>query len=313
VPGTAINTVDLWVETECSDRLDRWLAQQLPALSRARLQKLIETGHVQLNHLPCQVKKHPLKRGDRLSIVIPAPQPLDLQPEQIPLDVLYEDEDLIIVNKPAGMVVHPAPGHSGGTLVNALLSHCDDLAGIGGIERPGIVHRLDKDTTGALVVAKTDFSLQHLQNQIRQKTAQREYLGVVHGVPKSAAGSIEQALGRHPVDRKKMAVLPVEKGGRNALTHWQIQERLGNYTLLHYQLSTGRTHQIRVHSAFMGHPILGDPDYSSGRVLGINLPGQALHAHRLRLVHPRHGNVIEAIAPPPEHFEKLLHWLRRRA
>lgn len=304
--------MDLWVEQETGDRLDRWLAQQLPDLSRARLQKLIEEGHVQLNSQPCRSKKQSLKPGDRLSLAIPDPQPLDLQPEAIPLAVLYEDADLLILNKPAGLVVHPAPGHAGGTLVNALLAHCQDLAGIGGIERPGIVHRLDKDTTGAMVVAKNDFSLQHLQTQIREKTAQREYLGVVHGAPSAPAGSVEQPLGRHPVDRKKMAIVPVDKGGRYALTHWQIQERLGNYSLLHYRLSTGRTHQIRVHSAFMGHPIVGDPLYSRGRALGIQLPGQALHAYRLTLQHPRHGTPIEAIAPLPEQFEKLLNWLRAR-
>jgi 23S rRNA pseudouridine1911/1915/1917 synthase len=304
--------MDLWVEQETGDRLDRWLAQQLPDLSRSRLQKLIEEGHVQLNSQPCRSKKQSLKPGDRLSLAIPDPQPLDLQPEAIPLAVLYEDADLLILNKPAGLVVHPAPGHAGGTLVNALLAHCQDLAGIGGIERPGIVHRLDKDTTGAMVVAKNDFSLQHLQTQIREKTAQREYLGVVHGAPSAQAGSVEQPLGRHPVDRKKMAIVPMEKGGRYALTHWQIQERLSNYTLLHFRLSTGRTHQIRVHSAFMGHPIVGDPAYSRGRSLGIQLPGQALHAYRLTLQHPRNGTSIEAIAPLPLHFEKLLSWLRAR-
>ena len=304
--------INLQVE-EKADRIDRYLSQHLPDLSRARIQQLIEQGQVQVNDKICTSKKVTVQSGDRISITIPEAKPLDLQPEAIPLDVLYEDDSLIIINKPAGLVVHPAAGHESGTLVNALLAHCTNLAGIGGVQRPGIVHRLDKDTTGAIAIAKTDQAHQHLQAQLKAKTAQREYLGVVYGAPSTDKGTIDQPIGRHPVDRKKMTILPVDKGGRTAITHWQVRERLGNYTLIYFQLETGRTHQIRVHSAYMGHSLVGDSVYGSGRSVGVNLPGQALHAWRLRLQHPVSGEWIEAIAPLPLAFIKLLDVLRRRA
>jgi 23S rRNA pseudouridine1911/1915/1917 synthase len=304
-------TIDLPVENN-GDRLDSYLSQQLPELSRSRLQKLIEEGNVQLNGQVCTAKKTAVREGDRLQITIPPTQPLDLQPEAIPLDILYEDDYLIIINKPADLVVHPAPGHENGTLVNALLSHCPNLAGIGGVRRPGIVHRLDKDTTGALVIAKTDFAHQHLQAQLKAKTARREYLGIVYGVPKTESGTVNLPIGRHRVDRKKMAIVPIEKGGREAITHWQVLERLGNYTLMQFRLETGRTHQIRVHSSQMGNPIVGDPVYSFGRSMGVNLSGQALHAWKLTLEHPISGEIITAIAPLPTTFTKLLEFLRKR-
>ncbi|GET42789.1 RluA family pseudouridine synthase [Microseira wollei] len=293
------------------DRLDRWLSNQLPDLSRSRIQKLIEQGCVEINGETCTDKNAKVKPGDRIHLTIPEAQPTNLQPEDIPLDILYEDDRILILNKPAGLVVHPAAGHQDGTLVNALLAHCP-LAEIGGEQRPGIVHRLDKDTTGAIAIAKTDQAYQHLQAQLKAKTARREYLGVVYGVPKTESGSVNQPIGRHPVDRKKMAVVPEEKGGRPAVTHWQIQERLGNYTLIHFQLETGRTHQIRVHSAYMGHPIVGDPLYSSGRDIGVNLPGQALHAWKLTLQHPISEEWISVTAPLPKAFNTLLEVLRRR-
>ncbi len=283
----------LQVEQNCESptemppsRLDSYLAHQLPNISRSRLQKLLEEGNVQINEKVCTSKKLIVQPGDRIFLSIPEAKPLDLQPESIPLDILYEDEDILIINKPAGLVVHPAPGHQSGTLVNAILAHSPNLTGIGGVQRPGIVHRLDKDTTGAIAIAKTDQAHQHLQAQLKAKTARREYLGVVHGNPSTESGTINEPIGRHPIHRKKMAVVPVEKGGRLAVTHWQVKERLGNYTLIHFQLETGRTHQIRVHSAYIGHPIVGDPIYSSCRNIGVNLPGQALHAWRLRLQHP---------------------------
>jgi len=297
---------------EKSDRLDRYLSQQLADFSRSRLQQLIEQGYLQINGNICTSKKIIVQTGDRLFLTIPAPVPLDLQPEAIPLDILFEDESLIIVNKPAGLVVHPAAGHESGTLVNALLAHCQHLAGIGGVQRPGIVHRLDKDTTGAIMIAKTDFAHQHLQAQLKAKTARREYLGVVYGSPSADRGTIEQPIARHPTDRKKMAVVSQELGGRLAVTHWQLQERLGNYSLIHFQLETGRTHQIRVHSAYIGHPIVGDPVYSGGRNLGVNLTGQALHAWRLQLRHPLSNELIEVTAPPPKTLTTLLEVLRRR-
>ncbi len=315
---TSSNSVLLQVDEDSEspetlrERLDRYLSQHLPDLSRSRIQQLIEQGNVQVNGKVCTSKKATVKLGDRISLEIPDAQPLDLQPEDIPLDILYEDDSLLILNKPAGLVVHPAPGHPEGTLVNALLAHCPNLPGIGGVQRPGIVHRLDKDTTGAIAIAKTDQAQQHLQAQLKAKTARREYLGVVYGVPASDSGTIDLAIGRHPVDRKKMAVVPIEKGGRSAVTHWLVQERLGNYTLMHFQLETGRTHQIRVHSAHIGHPIVGDPVYSSGRSIGVNLPGQALHAWRLRLQHPVTEEQIQVTAPPPPAFVKLLEVLRRR-
>ncbi|PSB04008.1 RluA family pseudouridine synthase [filamentous cyanobacterium CCP2] len=306
--------LDLKVNTS-GLRLDRYLAEQLPDLSRSRLQKLIEQGQVRVNQQICTSKKATLQTGDAVHIEIPEAEPLELQPEAIPLEILYEDEHLIILNKPIGLVVHPAPGHEGGTLVNALLAYCgEQLAGIGGIQRPGIVHRLDKDTSGAIAIAKTDQAHQHLQAQFKTKTARREYLAVGYGAPSAAKGTIDAPIGRHPVDRKKMAVITTDgKLSRHAITHWHVEERLGNFTLMRFQLETGRTHQIRVHSAYVGHPVVGDPVYGSGRSIGVKLQGQALHAWKLRLQHPVTEDWIEVTAPPPEEFITLLSVLRRRA
>jgi 23S rRNA pseudouridine1911/1915/1917 synthase len=276
------------------------------------VQKLIENGHVKLNDRICSSKKVKIAPGDRLLVTIPEPKPLDLTPENIPLDILFEDEHLIIVNKPAGMVVHPAPGHYTGTLVHALLYHCKSLAGIGGVERPGIVHRIDKDTTGAIVVAKSDRAHQHLQAQIKAKTARREYWGVIYGSFADELGTIDLPIGRHQGDRQKMAVIPIEHGGRAAVTHWQTLERIGNYSLMQFLLETGRTHQIRVHCAYNGHPLVGDSIYGSNRSLKVNLSGQALHARQLSLIHPLSEKLITAIAPLPAEFSKLLQVLRNR-
>lgn len=301
--------LELRVEGQ-GERLDQWLAQQLPELSRSRLQRLIEQGQVQLNDDLCQSKKAKLKLGDRLVVTLPAPTTMALEPEAMDLEILFEDEHFLIVNKPAGMVVHPAPGNYTGTLVHGLLAHCGtNLAGIGGVQRPGIVHRLDKDTTGAIAIAKTDQAHQSLQAQIKAKTARREYMGIVYGCPRENAGTIEAPIARHKGDRKKMAV---DETGRPAVTHWEIIERLGNYSLLYYKLETGRTHQIRVHSAHMGNPILGDPLYTSNRFDKVKLTGQALHACKFVVAHPITGETIEAIAPPPAEFEKLLRFLRQR-
>jgi 23S rRNA pseudouridine1911/1915/1917 synthase len=300
-------------ELDAAPRLDRWLAERLPNLSRARIQKLVEQGHVWLNGELCQRKKQVVQVGDRIQIDIPDARPLDLQPETIPLDILYEDDQLLILNKPVGMVVHPAPGHPTGTLVHALLAYCPDLSGIGGVQRPGIVHRLDKDTSGAIAIAKTDRAHHSLQAQLKAKTARRDYLAVVYGAPASSQGTIDAPIGRHPGDRKKMGIVSEDRGGRRAITHWRVSERLGNYTLMHYQLETGRTHQIRVHSAHIGHPIVGDPVYGARRSVGVNLPGQALHAWKLSLQHPTTGDWIEAIAPLPNSFTTLVRILRQRA
>ncbi|WP_035798241.1 RluA family pseudouridine synthase [Crocosphaera chwakensis] len=310
--------INLTVETQ-GDRLDVWLSNHLTDISRSYVQKLIEQGNIILNDEVCTNKKIKVKIGDRLQINLPNPKPLELKPEPIPLDILYEDEQLIIINKQANLVVHPAPGHETGTLVHALLYHCSNLAGIGGVQRPGIVHRLDKDTTGAIVVAKTDFAHQNLQAQIKNKTAKREYLGIIYGVLTNKEcdydnnqGIINLPIGRHPIDRKKMAIVPTEKRGREAITHWEVVERLGNYSLVKFTLETGRTHQIRVHSSYLGNPIVGDPLYSANRSLKMKLSGQALHAYKLTLTHPITSEKIEAIAPLPHEFTKLLNYLRQK-
>lgn len=309
--------ISLDVET-AGERLDAYLSHQTD-LSRSRIQKLIEDGQVAVNGTICSSKKRSVQVGDRIQVTVPDAEPLDLQPEAISLEILYEDDQLLIINKPTGLVVHPAPGHAGGTLVNALLAHCQtdtgesSLSGIGGLQRPGIVHRLDKDTSGAIVVAKTDLAHQHLQRQFQSKTARRDYLAVVYGAPAAETGTIDFPIGRHPVDRKKMAIVLEAEGGRRAITHWQVKERLGNFTVMNFELETGRTHQIRVHAAQIGHPVVGDPVYGSGRSIGVNLPGQALHAWRLRLQHPVSEGSIEVTAPLPRSFLTLVEVLRRRS
>jgi 23S rRNA pseudouridine1911/1915/1917 synthase len=293
-------------------RLDVWLTNQLPEFSRARLQKLIAQGQIQVAQRICTDKQYRLKSGDRVCVSIPPLDTLELIPEAMPLDILYEDEQLLIIDKPAGMVVHPSAGHDTGTLVHALLAHCP-LSNIGGVQRPGIVHRLDKDTTGAIVVAKTDFAHQHLQQQLQAKTARRVYLGVVYGAPKTDSGTIDLPIGRHPVDRQKQAIVAIDRGGKAAVTHWQIQERFKGFSLIEFRLETGRTHQIRVHTTQMGHPVVGDPVYGAGRAsVGVKLPGQSLHARQLELIHPVTGELISVTAPLPERLRTLLQVLRNR-
>ncbi|MCP9775397.1 RluA family pseudouridine synthase [Cyanobium sp. WAJ14-Wanaka] len=291
-------------------RLDRWLVAQRPEQSRARIQKFIDAGYVRVNGITGRAKT-PLRQGDSVELWMPPPEPLEyLKPEAMPLDVLFEDDHLIVLNKPAGLTVHPAPGNRNGTLVNGLLHHCPDLPGIGGEMRPGIVHRLDKDTTGCIVVAKSQEALVKLQVQIQKRIASRQYLAVIHGVPSADEGTVIADIGRHPIDRKKYAV--VSEGGRHACTHWRLVERLGDYSLLRFKLDTGRTHQIRVHCAHLGHPIVGDLTYSRCRKLPMALPGQALHAVQLGLDHPITGERLKFEAPLPEMFERLLAVLRRR-
>ena len=292
-------------------RLDRWLVAQRPEQSRARIQKFIDAGYVRVNGVTGRAKT-PLRLNDAVQLWMPPPEPLPyLLAQDIPLDVLFEDSYLIVLNKPAGLTVHPAPGHRDGTLVNGLLFHCPDLPGIGGEMRPGIVHRLDKDTTGCIVVAKSQEALVKLQVQIQKRIASRQYLAVVHGVPPADEGTVVGAIGRHPVDRKKYAVV-AEETGRHACTHWRLIERLGDYSLMRFKLDTGRTHQIRVHCAHIGHPIVGDATYSRCRKLPIALSGQALHAVALGLDHPITGERMQFEAPLPEVFEALLAVLRRR-
>ncbi|MFO7628835.1 MAG: RluA family pseudouridine synthase [Prochlorococcaceae cyanobacterium] len=292
-------------------RLDRWLVSQRPEQSRARIQKFIDAGYVRVNGLSGRAKT-PLRPGDVVQLWMPPPEPLPyLLAQEMALDVLFEDAHLIVLNKPAGLTVHPAPGNRDGTLVNGLLHHCPNLPGIGGELRPGIVHRLDKDTTGCIVVAKSQEALVKLQLQIQKRIASRQYLAVVHGQPAAEAGTIIAAIGRHPADRKKYAVVH-DESGRHACTHWRLIERLGDFSLLRFKLDTGRTHQIRVHCAHIGYPIVGDPVYSRARRLPLALPGQALHAVQLGLNHPITGERIMCEAPLPEVFERLLALLRRR-
>jgi 23S rRNA pseudouridine1911/1915/1917 synthase len=303
--------LELEAEVSC-DRLDRYLAEQLSDLSRARLQKLIAEGQVQINGSICTSKKEGVDLGDLIAITIPEAEPLDIIPENIPLDILYEDESLIILNKPAGIVVHPSSGHKNGTLVNALLYHCPNLPGINGIQRPGIVHRLDKDTTGAIAIAKTESAMLSLQAQFKVKTARRTYLAVVQGSPPADSGTVDQPVGRHPIDRQKMGIVPEERGGRRAVTHWQVQERMSGYTLVQFDLETGRTHQIRVHAAHIGLPVVGDQTYGNAAKVKVKLPGQALHAWKLHLIHPVTQADVEAIAPLPLTMTKLLTVLRQQ-
>jgi len=240
-------------------------------------------------------------------VIEPEPRPVDVQAQDIPLDILYEDEDIIVINKPQGMVVHPAAGNYNSTLVNALLHHCRDLSGINGEMRPGIVHRIDKDTSGVLVVAKNDHSHVNLAQQIKDKTAVRKYIALVEGDIKEDAGTIDAPIGRHPVYRKKMAVVP---GGRRAVTHFKVLERFGRYTLIEARLETGRTHQIRVHMAYIGHPVVGDPVYGYKRQ-SFNLNGQLLHAQCLGFKHPRTGRYMEFCAPLPDYFTDVICKLRQ--
>lgn len=290
-----------------AERLDRWLAASGVGPSRAFVQKLIDAGHVLVDGRVAPAS-HKVRPGQKVLVAIPPPEPTATLPEAIPLDVLYEDDDVIVINKPQGMVVHPAAGNRAGTLVNALLAHCRGLSAIGGKERPGIVHRLDKDTSGVLVVAKNDDAHVSLQKQIQAREARREYLAIVHGRVREERGRINAPIGRHPVDRKRMAVIA---GGRPAVTDYEVLERFPGYTLVRAILQTGRTHQIRVHMAHLGHPVVGDPVYGARRSPW-NLKGQCLHAQRLAFRHPRTGAWMSFTAPLPPDMEKVLADLRRR-
>ena len=299
------------VENEEGDRIDRYLAEEMPERSRSYLQKLIKEQYIKVNNKPVKAN-YRLVLGDRVEVCIPEAKEPDIEPENIPLDILYEDEDVIVVNKPKQMVVHPAPGHYSGTLVNALMYHCgNELSGINGTSRPGIVHRIDMDTTGSLIVCKNDESHVNIAEQIKEHTVNRIYVGIVCGNVTEDEGTIEGAIGRHPVDRKKMAVN--EKNGKPAITHYKVLERFGNYTYMQFQLETGRTHQIRVHMASIGHPLLGDTLYSSGRSPFKHLQGQTLHAKTIGFVHPKSGEYMEFSAPLPEYFDNLLKLLKSRS
>ena len=290
-------------------RLDAYLAATHPEISRSRWKQLIESGHITLNGTPVLKPNTPLALGDTLACTLPPPEPVGLLPADIPLAILYEDSDLLVLNKPPGLVVHPAPGHPADTLVNALLHHCTDLAGIGGELRPGIVHRLDKDTSGLLVVAKNEHAHAALVAQFSAHTIQKEYLALVWGTPKKSSGTLDLPIGRHSVHRQKMAV--TEKG-RPALTHYEILASGPLASLLRIRIETGRTHQIRVHMAHLGHPVLGDTTYGRARhglPPDLLLPRQMLHAHSLKLTHPRTASPLAFTAPPPPDFLAAQHIL----
>ncbi len=290
------------------ERADAALARLSGTLTRSAAQRLLEAGQV-TSHGRVLKKNDRLEAGDPLEVEIPAPQPLELSAEDIPLDIVYEDGDLIVLNKPKGLVVHPAAGHWSGTLVNALLHHCrDSLSGINGALRPGIVHRIDKDTSGLLVVAKNDFAHQNLAAQLQDHSLAREYVCLVTGGMRADSGTVDAPIGRHPTDRKRMAVVA---DGRSAVTHWQVLERFSGYTLLKCRLETGRTHQIRVHMAHIGHPIVGDMVYGRKKP-ELGQDTQCLHARAITFRHPRSGETVTLTCPLPPYLEALIHQLRAK-
>ncbi|MCL6635211.1 MAG: RluA family pseudouridine synthase [Peptococcaceae bacterium] len=286
-------------------RLDVFLAGEVEDLTRSRVQKLIEEGMASVNGGPARAS-YRLRPGDLVILRVPEPEGLEVKAEPIPLDIYYEDADVIVVNKPRGMVVHPAAGNYSGTLVNALLYHCRDLSGINGVTRPGIVHRLDKDTSGLIMVAKNDAAHLSLARQLRERLVDRRYLALVHGRVGEQAGVVDAPIGRHPRDRQKMAV--VQKNGKRAVTNYRVLRRFIDYTYLELKLETGRTHQIRVHMAYIGHPVVGDPRYGPARP-HFGLDGQFLHAAVLGFMHPRTGGHLEFAAPLPEVLQEILNRL----
>lgn len=304
-----MDKIILQVETEnAGNRIDKYLSDNLEDISRSYLQKLLKEKSITVNEKNIKAN-YKVQEGDIVSVFIPEPEEPDILPEEIPLDILYEDDSLMVVNKPKDMVVHPSAGHTSGTLVNAILFHCKgNLSGINGIMRPGIVHRIDKDTTGALLICKTDTCHRILAEQLKVHSITRKYRAVVQGNLKDDEGTIEGPIGRHPTDRKKMAVN--YKNGKEAITHYRVLERFGNATYIECQLETGRTHQIRVHMASIGHPLLGDSTYGSLKN-PYHLQGQALHAMVLGFLHPVTKEYMEFTAPLPEYFLKLLEKLRK--
>ena len=299
-------------ESQSGMRLDKFLTEIYPDQTRSFLQKLVKSGEIKVNGKPVIKAGFVVEGGDQVSASIPTPQAVEIEAENIPLDILYEDADVLIVNKPKGMVVHPSAGHYSGTLVNAIMYHCaDSLSGINGEIRPGIVHRIDMDTTGALIICKNDAAHVDIAEQIKEHTVTRCYRGIVCGVVKEDEGTIEGAIGRHPTQRKKMAIN--EKNGKPAITHYKVLQRFAKYTYMEFRLETGRTHQIRVHMASIGHPLLGDELYGNPKNLAMKgLQGQTLHAMVIGFVHPTTHEYMEFEAPLPEYFQNLLQKLPKQ-
>lgn len=296
-------------KSDVNKRIDHYINEELEEISRSTIQKLIEKGNITVNGKSIN-KNYKLKIGDTVEIEIPEPEGINIEAENIPLEILYEDNDLIVVNKPQDMVVHPAPGHYTGTLVNALMYHCGkELSGINGVMRPGIVHRIDKDTSGVLVIAKSDLAHNGLSKQLAEHSMTRIYNAIVYNGFEENEGIVNTLIGRSQNDRKKMAVL--KAGGRNAVTHYKVIERMGKFTLVELRLETGRTHQIRVHMAHIGHPLLGDPIYGPKKQI-FNLQGQVLHARVLGFIHPRTGKYMEFSTELPEYFTKLIEILKKQ-
>jgi len=293
------------LEEQKGDRIDKAVSMLDSEWSRTQVQQWIKEGHVLVNGTPVK-SNYKCSINDKIEIFIPDPEVLDVLPEEMDLDIYFEDKDVLVVNKPRGMVVHPAPGHLTGTLVNGLMAHCKDLSGINGVLRPGIVHRIDKDTSGLLMVAKNDMAHESLVNQLVEKTVTRKYKAIVHGVIPHDFGTIDAPLGRDPKDRQSMTVVD---DGKHAVTHFHVLERFNAFTLVECQLETGRTHQIRVHMKYIGYPLAGDPKYGPKKTLEID--GQALHAGVLGFTHPRSGEYLEFEAPLPEDFKQLLDQLRK--
>ncbi len=291
-------------------RIDVAVTELIDDLTRSGAQRLVQDGLVTVGGSPVG-KNYRLRNGDQIQVTVPEPKPMVTEAQDIPLSIVYEDDDLLVVNKPKGMVVHPAPGNPDGTLVNALLYHCQgSLSGINGVLRPGIVHRIDKDTSGLLIVAKNDFAHLKLAEQIKEHSFTREYRAVVHGNLREDSGTIHAPIGRSSKDRKKMAV--TDKNSKDAITHYEVLARYPGFTYIKCRLETGRTHQIRVHMAYLGHPVAGDQVYGPKNTL-TELHGQCLHAGLIGFIHPRTGEYIELEAPLPEYFTKILHALEAKA
>lgn len=290
------------------ERIDKCMSMLMDFLSRSYIQKLVKEGQVLVNDRPVK-SSYQVQTDDEVCFLLPDSYEPEILPEDIPLDILYEDQDLLVVNKPKQMVVHPAPGHYTGTLVNGIMFHCGSkLSGIGGVLRPGIVHRIDMDTTGSLIVCKNDRAHNSIAAQLKEHSITRRYRAICHGVIAEAEGTVDKPIGRHPTDRKKMAVNI--RGGKRAVTHYRVIRRFREYSYIECELETGRTHQIRVHMASIGHPLLGDEVYSQGRKCPFSLQGQTLHAMTIGFVHPSTGEYLEIVAPLPEYFVHLLEILQ---